>query len=366
MRNGIAASSVTTSPHHQPRSSSTSTARSPRRTSSRRCRGALAILTSTTRWRAALHAGTDHAAGVITREFAAGHARRSTRPSRGCSSECDVARGPPGARRLRARARLGRPRALERVRGDDPARARGRRSSKARDPRQHHRRAARRLARSVARRGGLRGLRRGVQARRACRRTAKSSTSATASPIAAPRRAADRVFATRGLARYFDEHGLPYEPFDDFHDVVACADAPKLNVVRRSARDQVRPRDPDGALARVRARAAVARVRGRRRGAELSEVDEYVATHVALIAAENGERERASCSPACVARGTAGSAISTSRPDFRRGGVRRRLVREAATALRAQGAEVIELDVQAVERRGARGLRALGTSARAS
>ena len=28
------------------------------------------------------------------------------------------------------------------------------------------------------------------------------------------------VFATRGLARYFDEHGLPYEPFDDFHDVV--------------------------------------------------------------------------------------------------------------------------------------------------
>ncbi len=33
-------------------------------------------------------------------------------------------------------------------------------------------------------------------------------------------RAADRVFATRGLARYFDEHGLPYEPFDDFHDVV--------------------------------------------------------------------------------------------------------------------------------------------------
>ena len=32
--------------------------------------------------------------------------------------------------------------------------------------------------------------------------------------------AADRVFATRGLARYFDEHGLPYEPFDDFHDIV--------------------------------------------------------------------------------------------------------------------------------------------------
>jgi 2-hydroxy-3-keto-5-methylthiopentenyl-1-phosphate phosphatase len=33
-------------------------------------------------------------------------------------------------------------------------------------------------------------------------------------------RAAHRVFATRGLARYFDEEDLPYEPFDDFHDVV--------------------------------------------------------------------------------------------------------------------------------------------------
>ena len=32
--------------------------------------------------------------------------------------------------------------------------------------------------------------------------------------------AADRVFATRGLARYFDERNLPYEPFDDFHDIV--------------------------------------------------------------------------------------------------------------------------------------------------
>jgi 2-hydroxy-3-keto-5-methylthiopentenyl-1-phosphate phosphatase len=35
-------------------------------------------------------------------------------------------------------------------------------------------------------------------------------------------RAADRVFATRGLARYFDTHGLPYEPFGDFHDVVGA------------------------------------------------------------------------------------------------------------------------------------------------
>jgi 2-hydroxy-3-keto-5-methylthiopentenyl-1-phosphate phosphatase len=33
--------------------------------------------------------------------------------------------------------------------------------------------------------------------------------------------ASDRVFATKGLARYFDEQGAPYEPFDDFFDVVA-------------------------------------------------------------------------------------------------------------------------------------------------
>ncbi|HEU0303315.1 MAG TPA: HAD-IB family phosphatase [Gaiellaceae bacterium] len=32
--------------------------------------------------------------------------------------------------------------------------------------------------------------------------------------------ASDRVFATRGLARYLDEQGLPYERFDDFHDVL--------------------------------------------------------------------------------------------------------------------------------------------------
>lgn len=31
--------------------------------------------------------------------------------------------------------------------------------------------------------------------------------------------AADRVFATRGLARYLDERGVSYEPFDDFTDV---------------------------------------------------------------------------------------------------------------------------------------------------
>jgi 2-hydroxy-3-keto-5-methylthiopentenyl-1-phosphate phosphatase len=31
--------------------------------------------------------------------------------------------------------------------------------------------------------------------------------------------ASDLVFATHGLARYLDERGLPYERFDDFHDV---------------------------------------------------------------------------------------------------------------------------------------------------
>jgi 2-hydroxy-3-keto-5-methylthiopentenyl-1-phosphate phosphatase len=33
--------------------------------------------------------------------------------------------------------------------------------------------------------------------------------------------AADAVFATRGLARYLEERGLPFEPFDDFHQVAA-------------------------------------------------------------------------------------------------------------------------------------------------
>jgi 2-hydroxy-3-keto-5-methylthiopentenyl-1-phosphate phosphatase len=32
--------------------------------------------------------------------------------------------------------------------------------------------------------------------------------------------ASDKIFATRGLAKYLDERGIPYEPFDDFHDVV--------------------------------------------------------------------------------------------------------------------------------------------------
>jgi HAD superfamily phosphoserine phosphatase-like hydrolase len=36
---------------------------------------------------------------------------------------------------------------------------------------------------------------------------------------------ADRVFATRGLARYLDQRGVPYEPFHDFHDVAARLDS---------------------------------------------------------------------------------------------------------------------------------------------
>ena len=32
--------------------------------------------------------------------------------------------------------------------------------------------------------------------------------------------ASSRIFATRGLARYLDYHGIAYLPFDDFHDVV--------------------------------------------------------------------------------------------------------------------------------------------------
>jgi 2,3-diketo-5-methylthio-1-phosphopentane phosphatase len=34
--------------------------------------------------------------------------------------------------------------------------------------------------------------------------------------------AADRVFATRGLARYLSEQGTPYEPFSDFQDLSAA------------------------------------------------------------------------------------------------------------------------------------------------
>jgi ribosomal protein S18 acetylase RimI-like enzyme len=78
---------------------------------------------------------------------------------------------------------------------------------------------------------------------------------------------------------------------------------------------------------------------------ELSEIEEYVREHVALLA-ENGE----------VAAGFVLARMRGARhgwvsdlyvsPDFRRAGAARRLVREAATALRDRGAEVIELDVR--------------------
>ncbi|HEX2111006.1 MAG TPA: MtnX-like HAD-IB family phosphatase [Gaiellaceae bacterium] len=35
---------------------------------------------------------------------------------------------------------------------------------------------------------------------------------------------ADRVFARRGLARYLDERGVPYEPFDDFFEIARRLD----------------------------------------------------------------------------------------------------------------------------------------------
>ena len=35
---------------------------------------------------------------------------------------------------------------------------------------------------------------------------------------------ADRVFARRGLAAYLDERGVPYDRFDDFHDVIRGLD----------------------------------------------------------------------------------------------------------------------------------------------
>src|SRR5262245_2127355 len=38
--------------------------------------------------------------------------------------------------------------------------------------------------------------------------------------------ASDRIFATRGLAHYLDERGIPYERFDDFLDVVAALRTP--------------------------------------------------------------------------------------------------------------------------------------------
>ena len=39
--------------------------------------------------------------------------------------------------------------------------------------------------------------------------------------------ASDRIFATRGLARYLDEQGVQYEPFGDFHDIVRALARPR-------------------------------------------------------------------------------------------------------------------------------------------
>ena len=40
--------------------------------------------------------------------------------------------------------------------------------------------------------------------------------------------ASDRVFATRGLARYLGERGVPFEGFDDFHEIAASLREPEL------------------------------------------------------------------------------------------------------------------------------------------
>ena len=78
---------------------------------------------------------------------------------------------------------------------------------------------------------------------------------------------------------------------------------------------------------------------------ELSEVEEYVREHIALLA-ENGE-VAAGFVLARMRGGRHGwiSDLYVS-PDLRRGGAARRLVRDAAAALRGRGAEVIELDVR--------------------
>jgi 2-hydroxy-3-keto-5-methylthiopentenyl-1-phosphate phosphatase len=36
---------------------------------------------------------------------------------------------------------------------------------------------------------------------------------------------ADRVFARRGLARWLDGRGVPYEHFEDFHEVARSLEA---------------------------------------------------------------------------------------------------------------------------------------------
>jgi ribosomal protein S18 acetylase RimI-like enzyme len=78
---------------------------------------------------------------------------------------------------------------------------------------------------------------------------------------------------------------------------------------------------------------------------ELAEVEEYVREHVALLA-EDGEA--AAGFVLARMRGPRHGWISDLyvTPDFRRAGAAGRLVRDAASALRTRGAEVIELDVR--------------------
>ena len=78
---------------------------------------------------------------------------------------------------------------------------------------------------------------------------------------------------------------------------------------------------------------------------ELSEVEDYVREHVALVV-ENGEVTKGFV--LARMRGERHGWISDLyvSPDFRRGGAARWLVRDAAAALRERGADVIELDVR--------------------
>jgi 2-hydroxy-3-keto-5-methylthiopentenyl-1-phosphate phosphatase len=46
--------------------------------------------------------------------------------------------------------------------------------------------------------------------------------------------AADRVFATKGLARYLDSVGAPYEPFEDFFDIAAALRRPEHGAAQAS------------------------------------------------------------------------------------------------------------------------------------
>ena len=75
--------------------------------------------------------------------------------------------------------------------------------------------------RALARRDDVRRLRRGVQAKRSSGRWRdRVRRRRHLRPLRGS--CLGRIFATRGLARYLDERGTPYEPFDDFHDVVAA------------------------------------------------------------------------------------------------------------------------------------------------